>query len=288
VGIEVRTVGAEAFEDVYPLLLGFSTKRMSKEDWRQLLFEYRWADTPQRGYTLYADGRAVGFLGTIFSARYLAGRLERICNLSSWIVLPEHRGSSLMLVMPVLRLKDCTIVNQTPSPAAYEIFHKLGFKPLETERLVLPPLPGLGETARSLAGSFSTTPADLRRDLTGDDRASYDDLSSCVAARHVLLRHGSRHCYVVATPVHRRGLPFAEIQYVSDLEFFWRHRMLAHAALVPSTSAVALWIDRRFHGGRRVPLSLRFPSRRLFRPTRKEISSEMIDGLYSELMGLRW
>jgi hypothetical protein len=288
VATEVRAVGAEAFEDIYPLLQGFPTKQMSKEDWRRMLFAYRWADTPQRGYALYADGKAVGFLGTIFSSRLLAGRMERVCSLSSWIVLPEHRGSSLMLVTPVLRLKDCTILNPTPSPIAYDIFHKLGFKPLESERLVLPPLPGLTEMVRSAAGSFHTRAADLRQRLTGDERALYEDLSSCIVARHVLLGHGPRHCYVVATPVHRRGLPFAEIQYVGDFDFFWRHRILAHAALLRSTGAAGLWIDRRFAGGFRIPVSLRFPSRRLFRPTRKEITPRMIDGLYSELMGLRW
>ena len=286
--IEVRPVGVEAFEDIHPLLRLFPTKDMSKEDWRWMLFTYPWSNSSQRGFALYADGKAVGFCATIFSFRPLAGRMERVCSLSSWIVLKEYRHASLSLVTAILKLRDCTILNPTPSPVAYEIFSKLGFKPLESERLVAPPLAGIAEAARALSGSIGRSREVLERELTGEEAAIYRDLSSSPVAQHVLLRRGGRKCYVVATPVHRRGIPFAEIQYIGDREFFWEHRILAHAALLRPTRAMALWVDSRFAGKRRPPLALRWPARRLYRPTRKEITPEMIDGLYSEMMGLRW
>jgi hypothetical protein len=270
------------------LLLLFPTKKMSKEDWRWTLFTYPWSDSPYRGYAIYADGKAVGFLGTIFSARPLAGRMERVCSLSSWIVLKEYRHASVSLVTPILKLRDCTILNPTPSPVAYEIFSKLGFKPLESERLIVPPLPGIAEAARALSGSIVQSREILESELAGEERTIYRDLSSSPVAQHVLLRRGERKCYVVATPVHRKGIPFAEIQYIGDLDFFWEHRILAHAALLRSTRAMGLWVDSRFAGERRTPLALRWPAPRLYRPTRKEITPEMIDGLYSEMMGLRW
>jgi len=286
--IEVRAVGVEAFDDIHPLLLEFPTKKMSKEDWRSMLFTYPWSDSPHRGYAVYADGKAVGFLGTIFSTRPLAGRMERICSLSSWIVLKEYRHASLSVVTPVLKLRDFTILNPTPSPVAYEIFHKLGFQPLESERLIIPPLPGPSEAARAFEGSIARSREVLESELTGDELAIYRDLSSCRVAQHVLLRRDGRKCYVVATPIHRKGIPFAEIQYIGDRDFFWEHRILVHAALLRSTRAVGLWVDRRFAAGHRTPLALRWPAPRLYRPARKEITPDMIDGLYSEMMGLRW
>jgi hypothetical protein len=286
--IEVRPVGVEAFEEIQPLLVGFPTKQMSKEDWRWMLFTYPWSDSPHRGYAIYAEGKAVGFLGTIFSTRPLAGRMERVCSLSSWIVLKEYRHASLSLVMPILKLRDCTILNPTPSPVAYEIFAKLGFQPLERERLILPPLPGIAEAARALSGSIVKSREVLESELAGEESAIYRDLSSSPVAQHVLLRRGERKCYLVATPIHRRGIPFAEIQYIGDWDFFWEHRILAHAALLRSTRAIGLFVDGRFARGRRTPLALRWPAPRLYRPTRKEITPEMIDGLYSEMMGLRW
>lgn len=284
---EVRAVGADAFDEILPLLREFPTKHMTRDDWWHMLFAYPWSVVPQRGFAMYVDGRAVGFLATIFSDRELAGKMERVCSLSSWIVLPEHRDASLKLVTPILRMRGCTILNPTPSPVAYGIFQKLGFLPLESERLIFFPMSGAAVAARSLGARFSTSPAVIERDLRGRDRAIYADLSKCPAAKHVLLRHGGEQCYVVATAAHKRFIPFAEIQYASSMDFFWKHRLLAHAALFPSTRATGLWVDKRFARGR-ARLALHWPAPRLYRPTRKEITPEMIDGLYSELMGLHW
>jgi hypothetical protein len=288
--VELRTVGVEAFDEIYPLLAVFKNPHMQKDDWRRMLFTYPWADPsiPQRGYALYAGGRAVGFMGTIFSKRELAGKTEPICSLSSWIVLPEHRDSSLKLVMPILRLKDFTVLNPTPSPEAYGIFKGLGFRPLETERLVLPPLPDMGDPRGALSSRIFRSHAALSRELRGPSRAIYDDLRTCSAARHILVRRGGRECYVVATAAHRRGLPFAEIQHMSDPEAFWRCRVLVHLGLFPSTLAAGLWVDKRFAPERRPFGALSWHSRRLYRPTRKEITPQMIDGLYSEHMALKW
>jgi hypothetical protein len=46
-------------------------------------------------------------------------------------------------------------------------------------------------------------------------------------------------------------------------------------------------VDRRFLVGRPPPLALRMNMLRLYRPTRDDITPTLIDGLYSEHMGLR-
>ena len=285
---EVRAVGTDAFGEIYPLLREFPTQRMTSEDWRRMLFSTPWSDNPQRGYALYSGGKAVGFIATIFSQRTIAGRLEQMCSLSSWIMLPEHRGEVLKLLMPILKLRDHSILNPTPSPAAYGIFSQLGFVPLETERLILPPLPGLRTTAGTVSGTFTTSRADLERELTGEDRILFEHHSWCAAARHVLLRRGDRRCYLVATPMHKKGLPFAEVQYASDWTLFWELRLLAHAALFPTTRALALFVDRRFAARESPGLTARWRCPRLFRPAHKGIEPRMIDGLYSEMMNLKW
>jgi hypothetical protein len=285
---EVRAVGDEAFEELYPLLREFPTKRMTKEDWRRMLFSSQWSDNPQRGFALYADGKPVGFIGTIFSKREIAGRVEPICSLSSWIMLPDHRNDVLKLLMPILKLREHSILNPTPSPAAYGIFSQLGFVPLESERIILPPVPGFRDIARTLSGTFTTSKADLERQLTGEEGMLYEHHSWCAASRHVLLQSGRRKCYVVATSMRKKGLPFAEIQYASDWALFWELRLLAQAALFPTTRAVGLLVDKRFADGRKPLLSVMWRCPRLFRPAHKGIEPRMIDGLYSEMMNLKW
>jgi hypothetical protein len=73
--IEVRSVGPEAFDEIAPLLDTLPGGAMSKADWRWMLFEYPWAARAPCGWALYADGRAVGFIGAVFSARPMLGRM---------------------------------------------------------------------------------------------------------------------------------------------------------------------------------------------------------------------
>lgn len=285
--IEVRSVGAEAFEEIHPLFLEFGNKRMSKDDWRRMVFEYPWWDGPTRGYALYVDGRASGFMGAIFSTRRILGRVERFCGTSCWVVRREHRNASLLLIKPMLALRDHTIVNLTPSPAVYPIFASLGFQPLEREQLLLPAVPGVRAIVRALGATFTTSPEALRAELAGDERTLHEDLRRSPVARHVLLRRGGRRCYLVATLTHKKGVPLAELQYIGDRQMFWEHRLLVHAALMRAMGAVGLAVDARFAEGRHVPFAIRRPALRLYRPARPDITPILIDGLYSEMMGLR-
>jgi hypothetical protein len=290
VAIKVQSVGPEAFEDIYPLLAGLPTRVMSKQDWRWLLFEYPWAPGPPRGWTLCVDGRAVGFIGAVFSARPLLGRVEKFCNPACWIVLEEYRFASALLLRPILGLKDHTILSLRLSPAAYKVSATLGFRPLESEQLVLPPIPRPAEAIRALRGSFTLAPEEIRAELTGAERTMHEDMSSSPVARHVLLRRGDRQCYLVATPCRKWGIPYADVHYLGDREFFWEHRILAQAALVLAMGIAGLTvaIDRRFLVGRPPPLAQRMKMMRLYRPARDNITPMMIDGLYSESMGLRY
>src|SRR5213076_266676 len=133
---------------------------MSKQDWRWLLFEYPWAPGPHRGWALCADGRTVGFIGAVFSARPLLGRVEKFCNPACWVVLEKYRFAGTLLFMPILALKDHTI---------------LGLRPLESEQLVLPPIPRPAEAIRALRGSFTLAPEEIRAELTGAERTMHED-----------------------------------------------------------------------------------------------------------------
>ena len=282
--IEVRTVGPEAFDEIAPLLAALPNGVMSKADWRWVLFEYPWAASPPRGWALYADGCAVGFLGAVFSVRPLHGRMEKFLSPSCWVVQEQHRYAGALLLRPMLALEDHTIValsliNLVPSPGRIVggRIAFLGEDVVQASSERLRQIRGRGIGTQLLMGA-----EELARKFCEDMRAS-------PVARHALLRRNGRRCYVVATPSRKRGVPYADLQYVGDREFFWEHRILAHAALTRAMgiAGLTLAVDRRFLIGKPPPLAQRMRMPRLYRPATEDITPAMIDGLYSEFMGIR-
>ncbi len=281
--LEVRPVGIEDFDAIYPLLQLFGNRKMSRENWRSMLFTYPWWQGPERGFALFADGKAVGFMGTIFSKRRIEGRDEVFCNTSSWIVREEYRHASILLLKPVLAMRDCTIVNWTPTDRAYEIFEKLGFRKLESNQVLIPPTAQL----KSFFGASCTSdPTVLEAELGEDDRALYDALRPSESVHHILLRAGSRTCYIIATKNTYKRVPFAVVQFASDYDLFWKFRGAVHVGLTRTMGVFGLSIDGRFAVGRDLGLSASWPAKRLYRPAQPNTPPETIDGLFSETMML--
>ena len=277
---------------VLPLRESFGQATMTAEDWRRMLFEPPWpVAEPARGFLLEDGGEAVGFLGTIFSTRVVRGVERRFVNLSSWIVRESHRASSLQLVLPVLALRDSTIVNLSASTTAHEIFVKLGFRTLEDHQVLLPPVP----RARDLFASGVRVTGrleEIARHLDEPGRRVLEDMRGTLAGQ-ILLRKGGRACHAIASrSPWRNGMFLAHVQYASDWALLLEHVPQATAGWLASLGTVGLRVD-----GRRVapgtvlpPLSVTRPLAlsTLYRPAEPDLAPQDIDGLYSEIVLQRW
>jgi hypothetical protein len=286
---KVQEATPAMFEDIHRLFAGFDNPRMREPDWRRMLFQYPWAaEGDTRGYVLFDGGRAVGFIGTIFSTRQLGGKTERICNLSSWIVAKSHRSRWMELLSPIVRLGSHTVVGSTPTPVAHGLFMKLGYQVLEDRVLLLPPLATPRELLALRGASMTTDVSEIRAALSGEELRCFDDHQGTLGA-HILLRRNGRSCWAMATVMHLRGVRFALLQHVGDRELFWECLPLAKWGFLKTLGAPALAVDARFAEGRRVPfvVTWRLTPGRLYRPLHGGIDPSQIDGLYSEFMGLR-
>ncbi|MFT3768680.1 MAG: hypothetical protein QM820_24805 [Minicystis sp.] len=286
---KVQVATSAMFEDVHRLLRGFPDQRMQKDDWRRMLFAYPWpADDDRRGFVIFDEGRAVGFIGTIFSTREIGGAREQFCNLSCWIVAESHRTRSLELLAAVTRLTSHTLVCPLPAETAQKLLGKLGFRVLEDRVLLLPPMATPRELASLRGASIATDPEEIRAELSDEERRWFDDHRGSVATS-ILLRRGGRRSWAVATTMHLKHLPFALVQHISNPDLFWECLPLAKWGFGKAMRAPALAVDARFAAGRRFPFTvtwhLSLP--RLYRPAHGGIDPARVDGLYSEMVNLR-
>ena len=287
--ISVQSATPAMFEDVHRLLLGFDNPRMSKADWRRMLFQYPCkAEEASRGHVLLDGANAVGFIGTIFSPREIEGKTERFCHLSSWIVLPEYRSRSLALLASVARLEGYTVVCSTPSETSARLFRRFGHRTLDHTVLFLPPLATARELVNLVHASMTTREDEVPAGLTGEARRCFEDHRGTLGA-HVLLRRRGRSRWATATLIRRRGARFAGVRHSSDPQVFWDCLPLARLGFLETLKAPALAVDARFAEGRHVPFAVshRRATPQLYRSAHEGVRPALGDGLYSELMGLR-
>lgn len=284
--LEVRPATLEMFGEIRDVLSEFGPG-FTEHDWRGL-FDYDFGgERKDRGWALFDGHAVVGFLGAIFSRR--GG--EAFCNVTSWVVKKSHRSrAGLQLLLPVLAMKDHTVLNLSPTPFTLAVFRRMGFCELDDRLVLIPPVyPQRGTGPYRLIRDHATIDALLE----GEDRQVFRDHRrySCT---HLLFAGSHDYSYVVAGKTRFRRFPTSFVYYRSNPKLFRRLAGPMQRALLMSHRTLFSVIDARLCAD--VPLrgcptyQLRQP--RLYRPaltsTRRR---EDIDTLYSEFVLLdprRW
>lgn len=269
----VRAARATDFDRVYPLLQQLNDSRISREVW-QRLFQPLWRGEDYcPGYVL-EDGEDIGgFIGTLYSERRVAGQTQRVCNLTSWVVLPAYRSQSVMLLMPILRDKSVTLTSLTSSVEAYAIYQKLGFKDLDDRARVVyrSLLPGRRGFDILLGDDCIAELDAAARDICTDHRG--------LDVQHCLVRRGGEQCYLMLERKRGRG----HVHYTSDPAWFRDQLPRLRGPLLRRLDCRTLQVDERFLAGRRIGLSRAkvFDQPKQYRS--RELDPLDIDALYSEL-----
>ena len=264
------------FDGVYPLLRLLNDTRLTRDVW-QRLFDPLWRGADYcPGYVLVDGSTAVGFIGTLYSERMVNGAVQRFCNLTSWVVLPEYRSQSVMMLLPILRDKSVTLTSLTSSEEAYAIYQKLGFKDLDTCARVMYRLPGVRSSSYQVLRGGRCADA-----LSADQAALYRDHQR-LDIEHCLVRKGSGQCYLMLES--KRGR--AHVHHISDTAWFRDHVGRFRHGLLATLGLNTLQVDERFVSGVRVVASRRkvFDQPKQFRS--RALAVNDIDALYSELLVL--
>jgi hypothetical protein len=247
----------------------------------QRYFAYRWLpERPNIGSLIEEGGVIRGFIGVIYADRVIGGDVHRFGNLTSIAVDETHRKLSLKLFSRVLSDRSVTFTSLSPSSDVVEILRFFKFEVHAVEKNVLGPVSSFSNIAwwhkpQVIAEETLTdmlTPHE--RQISRDHRGT--------STLQLLLKRGSRACFVLAVRRGHRVRAYTEIVYASDPQLLldwlpWLQLALMrhHGTLV--TMIESRWLPR--------PPELSIVARK-FRPLVYRSASlglNTIDALYTEL-----
>jgi hypothetical protein len=280
----IEKITADRFPEIHAEILCTWEPQIPDETWKRV-FAPQWeTDEGHFGYLLVNGGKIVGILGALFSRQWIDGRWERFCNLHSWSVKDEFRAQGLMLMRPVLALRDHTLTDFTATPRVAAISKRLGLQTLDEWAYVLPPLPHRRTTsdvtiepvaAESLT---SLAPGHIQ---DHEALAIHDHASS--GCRHLLVSDSDARCLVSYSLVRRHRLPYCLVHSISDRELFARRHASIRRHILNELAGAYVVVDSRLIDGVRVPASFAVRAvEKLYRSP--GLSPSQVGGLYSEMV----
>jgi len=282
----VQKAYAKDFDKVYTSLLAAHDPRIDREDWRQLFIKH-W-DIPEdyHGYMLVDNEEVVGFLGTIFSTRKIHDREYRFCNLTSWIVKPEHRNKSLFLLFPLLKLAEYTFTNLSAQEHVAAIHRELGFTEIGSRAQILLPLCRFS-FPRNNKYRIIFDHNKINNCLKGEEINIFNDHLKFKCS-HILLESENDYCYIVTSKLIKKMVPILYIHYIGNLNLFLKLIHKVAFKLLYHFKAVGLLIEDRFVEGLNLKGAIKYnlPQHKLFKSP--SLQAKDIDNLYSERILLNY
>ena len=276
---KVRPAVASDIETVCRLLHEQMNRRLLPERWRRIT-SYGWLEhKPDFGRVVDDGGRIVGFVGSVYADREIAGRRERVVSMSSWYLDKAYRGQGLGFeLMGSATADDCmTYTMITVSPRNLAMLPKLGYRILDHDRHVWSasgrPAAGL-EIEQDVARILARVDPTQRRML--QDHAG-------LPVHPVLISAGDGSCLAVFS-VKKKGedVTYFDAMHLSDPEFFAAHAQAIADTLLPPGKAV-LAVDRRLLAGHKADGTVEsIPVARYYKSQR--LAPSEVDNLYSELL----
>ena len=203
--------------DVAAFMHRHMNRQFSSSVWAKVLRAQWLDDAPNFGFMLKEyNGAIVGVLCAIYSPQIINGERERICNIHSWVVLPEYRTKSVLLVLAAIRQAGYHFTMFSPNESGLEIFSYLKFKPLGktvTSLFHIPSLPGSGV-------HFSEDDEEGGRGLAEDQLKIYRDHLAFPWLNCLVFSKAGKTGFILYRRCTYKRLASARILYISDKALF--------------------------------------------------------------------
>jgi hypothetical protein len=256
--------------------------RIPLDDW-VAAFRRPWLDDkPNNGFLIRADdGDIVGGIGALYSGQPIDGRIERLCNITSWCVLEDYRAQSMRLAMAVVSQPGYHFTDLTPTDVVAGSLKFLKFKAMDPTVLLLPHRPWTGAQGMTATDA----PSALEQQLSGAALRSWQAHRDLPWLSHAMVGRDSDWCHVIYKTVLVKRMRCAKILGLSD-PGLWLH---GHGAfgrhLLMRRAMVGSWVEQRLLPRRPDgALTLEGYKSKMFRSD--SLSEAQISNLYSELTAL--
>ena len=256
--------------------------RIPLDDW-VAAFQRPWlADKPNNGFLIRDDdGHIAGGIGAIYSGQLIDGRIERLCNITSWCVLEKYRAQSMRLAMAVVSQPGYHFTDLTPTDVVAGSLRFLKFKAMDPTVLLLPHRPWTGTQGMKVIDDPTTI----------EDRLPEAALRNWHAHRdlpwlsHAMVGRDTDWCHVVYKTVRVKKMRCAKILGLSDPELWLRGHGAFGRLLLMQRAMVGSWVEQRLLPKRpQGALTLAGYKSKMFRSGGLE--EAQISNLYSELTAL--
>lgn len=207
------------------------SRKVPPERWRRL-FDYPWrpADAPDCGQVLDAGGEIAGFLGATYVRRTIGDRTVDVCNLTSWYLLPEHRGAGHGTRMIRAATADPRFVytNVTATAQASHLFRKwCGLRVWDDTRYVL---------RRRGTPSLAMRPATAADPLPAGGHAIRATHQGRYA-RHLWM---DDHCHLVLQVARKSDVLWHDVLHASDLAWLGANLQAVADAVIEEDGVLSL------------------------------------------------
>lgn len=173
---------------------------------------------PNYGFLLRDNDKVVGGIGAIYVERYIRGKNESFCNITSWCVLDSYRKFSMQLAIKVVSQPGYHFTDFSPTKVVAGALQFLNFKSLDESVAVIPNLP-----VSPFGGRVIVDPQQIERHLSGQIAEVWKDHAGFPWLKHLIVGGPKKWCHVIYKPRQFKGLGCAQIIYVSDGALFRQH-----------------------------------------------------------------
>jgi hypothetical protein len=282
--MKVHLVYPKDFDQIYPILEKFNNPLLKKSDWQCLFKNNFLATEDYQGFWLEHEGTAIGYLGIVFSQRFMTGKLRSFANLSSFIVDKKYQGAGTLLLKRIVKLSKSHIITVFSSnPFAAELYKTIGFQSISSFPCIFPPVWGGFKKNRRISTIINK--AIVAERLSDNDRQIFEDHShlDCI---HILCEQNSNSCYFVGIKAFFKKLPVIRICYISDIETYYHFAREIHISMCRKCRVMGVMVDSFLIEGYKFPFLFKSKwtgNKLVKQPQNVTISYDL---LYSEVLAL--